>query len=136
MTVMSEFCDRTQHCLNFRHGHETYCSICQCSITTNHFHSAAAGYRVCNSCFAQSLSNILAGNFTPIGTTVGERPECTKIKQCFAQYKYSLFTEKLCDVCGCYPAEHYHDITRNIRLCLACFCQRRALYISPVGTPR
>jgi hypothetical protein len=117
----SKICDRRAFCLNFRRDGPSYCSACGTLINMNHFHENQRNYRLCNSCFLDNLSRIASDSFAPPSTIAGETEECANHEQCFAQSQYSIYTPKVCDLCGCYPVAHYHEITRNIRLCLRCY---------------
>jgi hypothetical protein len=119
------FCDRTGHCLNFRHAHETSCSGCGKPIETNHFHSQAGRYRLCHVCFERNIDDIIANRYTTQDTTDGERPECMRALQCSTPIPFTLFVPKLCNDCGQYPVDHYHDICRNLRFCIDCYLKRR-----------
>jgi len=94
----------------------------------NHFHSPADFYRLCHACFVNNLSRISDGSFVAPTRADGERPECARISACFSSSPYMLFVSKLCDGCKQYPEAHFHDIHRNIRLCLPCFQDRRFDY--------
>jgi hypothetical protein len=126
-------CDRTAACLNFRHAPKTYCSTCARQINMNHFHSVSDRYRLCVYCLYEHLPLIETGRFEPPSTTDGERPECVRIGECFASRLYELYVPKLCDGCNKYPSSHFHDIERNIRLCLKCFMARGDFYRPTIG---
>lgn len=128
-------CDRTEHCLNFRHAPKTFCSSCGTLIMTNHFHNLSEHYRLCAACFFNHLNEIASGNYRPCGDTHSEQPLCLNQEVCFHPHRYSLYVETLCDICGTYPIAHFHDISQNIRLCLGCFLKRSHLYVTKQESP-
>lgn len=118
-------CDRTSRCRNFRLREHPACNECGTPITGNHFHDSVEGYRICDACFRRHLEAIAAGTFRPRTWIRGEVRDCLLFERCFAPAPYSLFELKVCDGCGREaPPQHYHDVTRNIRLCLACAQER------------
>lgn len=115
-------CDRAGHCLNFWLKERPNCNECDVLINMNHFHHTLKGYRICHTCFEQNLADIAAGVFTPKTMIVGERRVCLNRGKCFAEQPYGMYKPKICDVCGrLAPSEHYHDIQKNIRICLNCY---------------
>ena len=119
--MSQQSCDRTAHCLNFRRIERTYCDACGTLINMNHYHSSSDSYRLCDTCFRQNLQSILSDQFVPQTPLSNEIDECLNQPTCFTQQPYSMYQEKLCDICGKYPAAHYHDIQLNKRFCLQCF---------------
>ena len=88
----------------------------------NHFHNTSNHYRICHTCFEQNLAAIVAGTYRPTNLIENEVRACLNYDQCFSETPYGMFTPKICDVCqALYPPEHYHDITKNIRICLNCY---------------
>jgi hypothetical protein len=123
------WCDRTAKCLNFRLKERPTCNECDVLVTMNHFHNTHQNYRICHDCFEINLEAIQANSYIPKTLIVDERRICENYERCFAEAPYGIFKTKLCDVCGqLYPPEHYHDIHKNIRLCLNCYVAKRAEY--------
>lgn len=119
-------CDRAARCLNFWLKERPTCNECDVLINMNHFHHTRQGYRICHDCFEKNLEAITAGTFTPATTIEGERRVCLNYAKCFAEQPYGLYKPKICDICGqMAPSEHYHDIHKNIRICLRCYRARR-----------
>ncbi len=115
-------CDRASHCLNFWLKERPTCNQCEVFINMNHFHHTLKGYRICHNCFEQNLPAIVADTFTPITLIENEPRVCLNHDSCFAAAPYGLYKPKICDVCGrLAPPEHYHDIQKNIRICLTCY---------------
>jgi len=119
---MSNVCDRSTKCLNFWLKERPECNECGVLITMNHFHNTSNHYRICHTCFEQNLAAIVAGTYRPTNLIENEVRACLNYDQCFSETPYGMFTPKICDVCqALYPPEHYHDITKNIRICLNCY---------------
>lgn len=122
MPATTPECDRAAHCLNFWLKERPTCNECDALINMNHFHHTLKGYRICHDCFEKNLEAIAAGTFTPATYIEGERRVCLKYAACFAEQPYGLYQPKICDICGqLAPPEHYHDISKNIRICLTCY---------------
>lgn len=115
-------CDRASRCLNFWLDERPNCNHCDVLITMNHFHHTLNGYRICHNCFENNLEAIVAGTFIPATFIEGELRVCRNRTECFAGQPYAMYVPKICDVCGqLAPPEHYHDIHKNIRICLNCY---------------
>ena len=122
---MSTVCDRSSKCLNFWLRDRPVCNQCGVLITMNHFHNTSQHYRICHSCFEQNLAAIVAGTYRPRQIIENEIRACLNYDTCFENEPYGMFKPKICDVCqGLYPPEHYHDISKNIRICLECYQSR------------
>lgn len=115
-------CDRAVRCLNFWLQERPGCNECGVLINMNHFHHTLKNYRICHNCFERNLEAIVAGTYLPTTMIESERKACLRYEQCFAERPYGLFKPKICDMCGRdAPPEHYHDIHKNIRICLSCY---------------
>lgn len=127
-------CDRSTKCLNFWLKERPECNECGVLITMNHFHNTLKGYRICHDCFEQNLEAITAGAYKPSTVIEGEIRACLNYERCFAPEPYSMFKPKICDVCGrLYPPEHYHDIHKNIRICLECYRSQHVAQQEQIG---
>lgn len=125
------WCDRTSRCLNFRLKSRPNCNECNILITMNHFHNTLKGYRICHDCFEKNLTAIEAIIYVPKTLIVDEKRVCENFEACFASQPYSMFKTKVCDACGMlYPPQHYHDIEKNIRLCLSCYRAKKSEGVS------
>ncbi|HMQ53979.1 MAG TPA: hypothetical protein PKE64_07155 [Anaerolineae bacterium] len=120
--MTTQVCDRASQCLNFWLKERPECNECGVLINMNHFHNTSNNYRICHDCFERNLPAIAAGAYRPTTWIENEVRACLNYAKCFAAEPYGLFKPKVCDQCGkLYPPEHYHDIHRNIRICLACY---------------
>jgi hypothetical protein len=117
-------CDRILICLNFRRDGPTYCTLCGVAITMNHFHDSLRDLRLCDRCFGNNLEALLYGRF--VGRTTGPEPcNCENFQNCFATEPFGMYVPKTCNCCGREPLpEHFHDIARNLRLCLQCYARK------------
>ena len=114
-------CDRTAVCLNFRRVAVTFCARCGEKLAGNHFHSGLRRFRLCEACFVTELAKVFRGTYSPRDRLEDEEDICARLRECFQRRPYSLYVAKTCDRCGRYPPEHFHDVNRNIRLCLSCY---------------
>ncbi|RMF03697.1 MAG: hypothetical protein D6768_05285 [Chloroflexi bacterium] len=115
-------CERSTYCLNFWLAARPTCDECGTLINMNHFHNTRRHYRICHACFERHLPAIAAGSYTPQTLTTGEVRACLNYQKCFARQPFEMYTPKICDHCRRHaPPEHYHDIQKNIRLCLQCY---------------
>ena len=89
----------------------------------NHFHDNLHNVRLCNQCFDNNLQALIKDTFG--GPSTGPEPcECANFKRCFASQPFGMYVSKACDRCHQEPLpQHFHDIERNIRLCLQCYTQ-------------
>ena len=120
--MTANICDRSNRCLNFWLKERPGCNQCGVLITMNHFHHTLKHYRICHNCFEEHLEAIVTDTFRPTSWIEDEVRACLNYERCFASEPYGMFIPKVCDVCGTlYPPTHYHDIHRNIRVCLDCY---------------
>ena len=59
--------------------------------------------------------------YRPKTPLLNEKKVCMKYQRCFDGEQFNLFEEKVCESCGKYSEIHYHDVIKNIRLCVPCF---------------
>lgn len=120
--MSAKVCDRSSKCLNFWLRDRPGCNQCGVLIDMNHFHNTSNHYRICRNCFEQNLATIVTGTYQPTNLIVDEVRACLNYNQCFKSKSYGMFKPKICDSCQTfYPPEHYHDISKNIRICLKCY---------------
>lgn len=119
-------CERGLICLNFRRDGPTYCTTCEVKITMNHFHDNLKNVRLCNQCLDSNLQSLVSGTFN--GPETGPEPrECANFERCFTSHPFGMYVPKTCDQCQRDPLpQHFHDIERNIRLCLQCYCMNKS----------
>ena len=118
-------CERSHACLNFKRDGLTFCTNCGISINMDHFHDNTNDIRLCFECFNHNLTALNQGLFA--GATTGIEPnECANYAKCFLHFPFELYIAKKCEHCSKFPLpQHFHDIHRNIRLCLECYINLR-----------
>ena len=129
-------CGRAAFCLNFRRLARMPCSSCGADIVGNHFHATNAQYRLCDRCFLDAFDEIAQGIYRPPSHPGLESNACANFGACAVKGRFSQFRQKICDGCGQYPPNHFHDVVDNRRLCLSCFLSRRAHYEALISRNR
>lgn len=122
---VARVCKRDYYCLNFRRSGPTFCTHCGVRINMNHFHDSVNSIRLCDRCFQANFEALIDGDFS--SSVTGPEPcECANFDRCVAPEPFGLYVAKLCDRCQQFPPpQHYHDVDRNIRLCLQCYALGR-----------